>query len=737
MGCSSLMVANAQCKISPSGMNLLQQWRIERSSANVYDRNTLAQMPAPAHKAIISIVPGTSLSVFDSLLTDVEMLDDNIILADLPIDKAETVAALPEVLAVDFGRVQKPSMNYARVSGDVDAVVNGFTYKGVTHSYDGTGVVAGLMDTGLDPNHANFRTADGSLRVARVWSSSGTGGNYAAYTTPSAIASFSTDTRTETHGTHVAGIMAGSYSGQGRWVKQNSADSPSGLSEQSSNIPYKGVAPGATLAMSGASILTDANVINGVSNIVKYAEQAGMPCVVKKSLGSNIGPHDGTDPYSQSLAALAKRAVICLSAGNEGDLNMSIVRSLTKSKPSITTFIKDNESESGVIDIWGENEDAMTVSLVIYDTSSKTYTTLVSVDASTNGSYEYVGNDASYTQNAVFNAAFTGYVALSANVATYNNRFNVNARLNVTPRTGNSTKLLGVEVTGSAGQKVYMYGSKCEFTNLRSVSGSVAGTPANSINDAAAAPGVISVGSYNSRLYYGILRSGYYGYYPDNYTYNDISPFSSYGDTFQGVTKPDLCAPGCGIVSSISTPYFNAAGASESNMSASATVFNRSNYWMNMQGTSMSCPFVSGVVALWLQADPTMKYDDVMAVIDATCKKDVYVTDGGNSERWGAGKVDALAGIKYVLDNKASLGGIVADEPEKLVFVTASADGYDIYVAGETSVAASLFDISGREVARVNAEGNTAFISTSGLQGGVYILCVDTPAGRYTQKIAV
>lgn len=164
-------------------MNLLQQWRIERSSADVYDRNTLAQMPAPAHKAIISIVPGSSLSVFDSLLTDVEMLDDNIILADLPIDKVETVAALPEVLAVDFGRVQMPSMNYARVSGDVDAVVNGFTYKGVTHSYDGTGVVAGLMDTGLDPNHANFRNDDGSLRVARVWSCSGTGGNYAAYTT--------------------------------------------------------------------------------------------------------------------------------------------------------------------------------------------------------------------------------------------------------------------------------------------------------------------------------------------------------------------------------------------------------------------------------------------------------------------------------------------------------------------------------------------------------------------------
>lgn len=156
-----------------------------------------------------------------------------------------------------------------------------------------------------------------------------------------------------------------------------------------------------------------------------------------------------------------------------------------------------------------------------------------------------------------------------------------------------------------------------------------------------------------------------------------------------------------------------------------------------MQGTSMSCPFVSGVVALWLQADNNLGYSDVMDVINATSVKDRYVTDGGNAERWGAGKVDALAGIKYILDRKAAIGAVVADEPEKMVFVSPTANGYDITVAGASEVNATLYSVSGVVAARVNASGSNAVISTAGLQSGVYVLSVDTPAGRHTTKLAV
>lgn len=739
LGAASAVSAAAQCKITPDGMNLIQQWRMQRESVtDPFQKQTLDAQGAQSYGAIISLAEGANFEVLAQLgIEPTTVVTDNLIVAEIPLDKMDAVAALPEVTCIQFGGEQKPLMNYARTSGNVEQVQNGFTYKGATHSFDGSGVVAGLVDAGIDPNHANFRDDNGNLRVARVWHFSGTSGTYRTYATPSAIASFSTDIASMTHGTHVAGIMAGSYDGTGKWVSQSSPDSPAGLKIENNTIPFKGVATGATIAMAGAPSLTDNNVIGGVTQIVQFAESQNMPCVVNMSLGSNIGPHDGTDPYSQALTALGKRAIICMSAGNEGDMNMSIARTLTSSNRTLTTFIKDNTAEDAVVDIWSATDQPLTVSWVIYDTSSKSYTTLVSMGSSSNGNFEFVGNSSSYTQNSVFNSAFTGFVALSANLATYNNRFNVYARLNVKPKTGNSTKLLGLKVEGVSGQKVYVYGVNCEFTNLRSVSGSVAGTPANSINASAAAANVITVGSYNSRLYYGILRSGYYGYYPEDYTYNDISPFSSYGETIQGIYKPDLCAPGCGIVSSISTPYFNASGATESNMSASATVYNRNNYWMNMQGTSMSCPFVSGVVALWLQADNNLGYSDVMDVINATSVKDRYVTDGGNAERWGAGKVDALAGIKYILDRKAAIGAVVADEPEKMVFVSPTANGYDITVAGASEVNATLYSVSGVVAARVNASGSNAVISTAGLQSGVYVLSVDTPAGRHTTKLAV
>ena len=64
----------------------------------------------------------------------------------------------------------------------------------------------------------------------------------------------------------------------------------------------------------------------------------------------------------------------------------------------------------------------------------------------------------------------------------------------------------------------------------------------------------------------------------------------------------------------------------------------------------MSAPAVAGAVALWLQADPSLTVNDVRNVLQLTSRKDSFV-NSGYSERWGAGKLDAYAGLRYVLRN--------------------------------------------------------------------------------------
>ena len=729
--------ASGQGKINFAGMEMLHNYKAKLIEAQSdAGKRTLAATADQEVGVLMELATGADESFLSEFGLEPTTRFGSILLVPMPISMVERVAECPEVQTMEFGRIQSPDMNYARTDANVDQVQDGFSYKGSTVSYDGTGIITGLIDTGLDPNHANFRDADGNLRVTRVWNFNSTNGTCLTYDTPVKIGAFTTDTRSATHGTHVAGIMAGSYTGTGEWMRQSTASSIS-FTKSTSSIPFKGVATGSEIAMSGTAYLTDANILNGVRKIVEYAESAGKPCVINMSLGSNRGPHDGTDLYSRTLASLGERAIICMSSGNEGDLNMYVTKTLTGTSNTLKTFIAGNSAESGYIDIWASDNQPLTVSWVIYDTSTRTSTALYTTSTSSSGAFTYIGSGIGYVSNSLFTNNFSGSLALASNLVTTNNRYNVNAIINAEPKSSNATKLLGLEITGAAGQVIDVYGTNVTFTNNRYVTGSVAGTPAGSINDAAAASNIISVGSYNTRLTAGCLDGAHYTKYPSNYILGSISPFSSYGKTFQGVSKPDLCAPGCGIVSSISTPYVNATSGASTYAVGKATAYRRQNYWDNMQGTSMACPFFAGVVALWLEADNSLDYSDIMDVVNATCTKDIQVLGGGNAERWGAGKVDALAGIKYVLDNKASIGTISADEPEKMVFVTPTADGYEIYVAGAAEVNASLYSVSGMQAKHVSVPGNTAALTTDGLPSGIYVLSVDTPVGRYTTKLAV
>ena len=70
----------------------------------------------------------------------------------------------------------------------------------------------------------------------------------------------------------------------------------------------------------------------------------------------------------------------------------------------------------------------------------------------------------------------------------------------------------------------------------------------------------------------------------------------------------------------------------------------------------MSCPLVAGAIATWLEADPTLKFADVLDIIQTTAIRDEYVREG-NAAQWGAGKFDAYAGLKEVL-RRRNLAGI-------------------------------------------------------------------------------
>ena len=184
---------------------------------------------------------------------------------------------------------------------------------------DGSTVTIGIVDTGIDLAHRDFRevTAPRATRIVRLWDQTDTGGPQPAGETfgtewtaadidcgngagPCGPAVAPRERDTDGHGTHVAGIAAGNGSASG-------APGPP--------FPFEGMAPRSPLIIVKTNF-SETGVIRGVSYVCQNA--ANPPAIVNLSLGGHTGPHDGSSSYERALSALADAGcVIVAAAGNE------------------------------------------------------------------------------------------------------------------------------------------------------------------------------------------------------------------------------------------------------------------------------------------------------------------------------------------------------------------------------------------------------------------------------------
>ena len=716
------LLAYGQNKINLLGLEQLKSIQSEVRSRGV---------ESPRIEAIVTMNDGWSMSVLKEYDVDITLnIDDNMFVASIPSDKIQDFADNSEVFYVEFGRTFRPMLDKARPASNVTQVQEGFDYNGATMSFNGKNVVAGVMDTGIDPNHVNFKG-----RVIGAHSFTNNSGAVSSATTSLMISRFKTDNTKETHGTHVAGIMAGSYNGEG---------SCAGFAAATMPIPYYGVATGSSIIMAGGS-LSETNIIKGVQLIVDGAKNAGLPAVVNLSLGSNNGPHDGSGSLERAITKSGKDAVICISSGNEGDEKIFVGSKFTDTKTELKTFITDNTS--GGVDIWSNSAEPLSVSVGIYSTATGKVTEVATVTDK--------------NQSAVCGGDFTKYMSgsctLSSEVNALNNRFHVLMSGNFQPKgTGNNVALI---IRGKAGQQVYVYGytnsdyyPNTQFTNNR-LSGYTDGTTDGSINDMACAPGTIAVGAYTTRTSWPTFDGTYSYIAAANLPLNEVSSFSSFGTTYQGVDLPVICAPGANIISSLNRYYTENITSPNKSKELSASVDGTKatdpvNYWGPMQGTSMSCPYVSGTIALFLEADPELDVNDCIDILKTTAIKQNTGTGSlpgisgslnSKAKQWGAGKLDALAGIKEVLRRKSNsgIGNVMADGTGYVIEPTGRGV-YNVMVDGAASLSVRVYNVQGVAVAEALAHGNELTIDASGVANGVYILVIEAPnMSPISKKIAL
>lgn len=703
---------SAQSKIDGAAHIAIEKYRSQRSALSIENTSE-----TPKVKVIVSTNHGFTPSDIAELGYNIEQITDWHGIVELGIDEIETLAMEPCVRSISWPRTRRKSMLHARQTSAVDDIHTGIKVGDATHQLTGKGVIVGLYDAGVDPNHPNFKNTDGTSRVKRLYNYTSSS-SYKEYTDDT-VGTFTTDDSDETHGTHVAGIMGGGYRGASEYIDENGT-------LQNGSHPFYGVAYESDLAFGCGSFSDDA-ILGGVTRIVEYAEAQGQPAVINLSLGSNDGPHDGTDNFTAALDELGRRAIICVASGNEGDTNLSIEKTFTSTDTQIKTLLYYNSSyysnNEGYLDIWSDDATKFTVQVANVN-SSGTLSNTVTVGQNANGT--------SLTTCVKTAGTLYAYAGTDANSGRYYCTLEFTGTM---PKSGR----FAIIVTGSDGQRINMYFSgSSEFTDkysptYSSMSGFTAGTPGQSINGMCCGDGTVAVGSYTSRdSWWDFLQE-------DEWTYGEtagtVTSFSSYGTDFFGNTLPHILAPGSIIISSYSRRYVAKGYEYETSddMVARTNYDGNTEYWGPMQGTSMATPYVTGTIGLWLEADPSLTRDDVLDVMAYTATP-IDESRAADTDKVLYGKLDAAEGLRYIL-SRAGVGTIMDDDHR--IIVTTEGNILCITAAGEANLSVDLYNLAGQTVAKTTSQTATATINTSGLPHGIYLLKVKGALGTATKKIAL
>ena len=567
----------------------------------------------------------------------------DISIAAIPLSKLGALSCGRQVKRIETGRRCSIQMDTTRLVVNAEKV---YTGEGLSQSYTGSGVVVGVQDIGFDLTHPNFYSADMSkYRIKALWDqlSRDTIGStlYVGrdYVGRDALLKLEhpIDGETQTHGTHTAGIAAGS-----------------GAEGDGVVSPYRGMACDADLvlvdnAADNASLIdpkdyykfTYATDALGFKYIFDYAERMHQPCVINFSEGSSQDFHGYDQLYYELLAKLiGPGRIIVSSAGNDGARNSYIHKSIGKERAG--AFIMGNEKRFSCT---AKSKQTFTFRVSIYDNVASPQI----VDIST-------VNVCNAQDSLLTDSLLVGGKKYKWRVLAYPNSYDTSEtaydfQLSSPSKLGDSPQV-SLQVMGrDADIELYRMSGYMFPHSLDPVLD--AGDCRYTIFSPSSSPDVICVGSTS-------YRTQFVNYLGEKKVYDSgqkgiRSSFSAMGPTLDGRIKPDVMAPGQNIISSYSTFFINNPKNVNASVKSDVRHFEyngRTYAWNANAGTSMSAPVVTGAIALWLQADPTLTPADCLEIFAKTCSHyDTSLSYPNNL--YGYGQIDVAAGLREVLRRKA------------------------------------------------------------------------------------
>ena len=415
----------------------------------------------------------------------------------------------------------------------------------------GEGVLVGVVDSGIDYFHPDFRNEDGSSRILRLWDQSIPGNPPEGYLTGTEYAKEEIDKALalgETEGRRF--IPSRDFSGHGTAVLGIAAGNGRASNGVNRGIAYKSDL--LVVKMGNAresSFPRTTELIEGIDYLIRQAVKMGRPIAVNISFGNNYGSHQGDSLLETYISNVANvgRSVICVGTGNNGNDRIHTAGKLQQGQTDMIEMSIGTYETTLNLQLWKAYADEIEISI---ETPSGERLPELS---------EKIG-----TQR---------YRAGEADLLIY---YGKPGPFQVTQEIYFDFIPVGTYLTSGI-WKLYLRGRRIKEGNynlwlpggrvLNSMTGFYRPTATETLTIPSTAAKVVTVGAYDSRL-------------------NAFADFSGRGGKQLAYFKPDLVAPGVDVTAP-------APGGGYSGMT----------------GTSFAVPFVTGAAALMMEWGIARKND--------------------------------------------------------------------------------------------------------------------------------
>lgn len=651
-------------------------------------------------------------------------------IALIPLDRLHELVRNPDVLRVEASPAGHCLMDTTRHLVNAMPVYSG---RALPQAYSGRGVVMGIVDVGFDLTHPTFLSTDGThTRIQRFWDqlSTDTVGSRLPvgrdFVVPTDTVRFSSDRCIETHGTHTAGIAAGSgYDG-------------------SQTTSYRGMAPDADLCLVNNVVSSNAVLIDSLDTdlhttatdalafkyIFDYASSVGQPCVISFSEGY-VPVYEADDLLCERFLASLQGPgrIIVAAAGNNSVLFNYLPKPL--GKPSAGAVLSLETTHSADI-ILRTSKPVRLGFDILSPVAQQHRISLSELERSGTGLLDSLAYQA---DSLLIDGSQLHWKCAKYPSSVVDGDTIVHCAINCS---GEASWQVAFVVEGAeADAEAWVYGTNfLDDSTLPWHDGTVG----RNMHCPAAFDQIIAVGSTVHRTGF-VNYQGTYKDYSKGNTPGYRASYSSVGPNARGRFKPDVCAPGNNIISAYNSFYLEAKPNARDIQSdvAHFSWQGRTYPWNANTGTSMAAPVVGGAIALWLEAVPDLTPADVVDVLSHCCRQPDETLDYPNSQ-YGYGELDVYRGLLYLLGIDA-LPGLSSTAPSAVSLSFCSGGRLQVGFSGTVlpaSVTLRVFDLHGRCQWQSVLQPVSALSTVQlPLSPGVYAVQVDGPTPATTGSTLV